>query len=76
MIIWRIKKVVKKTKKYFEATYKKHYFVIQWDDSLKKWYIEVQPNNNRTFAYLGHWGNEKYDIDDAIYEAMRGSRLI
>ena len=77
MISWRIKKVVKKTKTYFEATYKKHYFIIEWDKTCDSWSIRVWSDNGEGMAsYLGHWGNSGYDIDDAIYEAMRGSGLI
>jgi len=75
MITWRIKKIVKKTKTYFEATYKKHYFVIEWDKKTRIWDIEVRAKDGG-LAYNGYWGNETENIDDAIYEAMRGSGLL
>ena len=77
MIAWRIKKVIKKTRKYFEANYKKHYIVIRWDKLCNNWQIGVFENNSKGLAcYLGSWGTVKDNIDDAIYEAMRGSGLI
>ena len=76
MISWRIKKVVKKTKTYFEATYKKHIFIIEWQHNRKEWLINVLHEKTGKKAYLGYWGSVGYDIDDAIYEAMRGSGLI
>ena len=75
MIAWRIKKVVKKTKTYFEASYKKHDFIIKWDKQFNEWDIEVCDKEGLP-VYLGNWGNDKYDMDDAIYEAMRGSGLL
>ena len=77
MISWRIKKVVKKTKTYFEGYYKDHRIVVQWTDIGKKWIIVVTMiKENEPMVYRGFWGNKNYDIDDAIYEAMRGSGLI
>lgn len=77
MIAWKIKKVIKKTKKYFEATYKKHRFLIVWKEEWNRWNILVVSDyENGDIVYNGFWGNKNYDIDDAIYEAMRGSGLI
>jgi len=75
MIAWRIKKVKKKTKTYFEATYKYHKFIIAWNFTNKVWNINVT-DKNKQIAYSGFWGNETENIDDAIYEAMRGSGLL
>ena len=76
MISWKIKKVKLKTKKYFEAEYKKHIFIIKWEKNTKSWLINVIEEKTGSLAYLGYWGNETENIDDAIYEAMRGSGLI
>ena len=77
MISWRIKKIKLKSNTHFDAMYKNHHIKISWNMEIGEWNIFVNPNDkNEPIAYVGSWGNKNYDIDDAIYEAMRGSGLI
>jgi len=79
---WRIKTIYEKTENIFWGEYKKHEIAIEGvlvgqDSTMGKRYaIAVLNTENGIYAYDGYWGDSYNTIDEAIEEALRGSKLI
>lgn len=72
-----IRKVFVKTKRCFSGEYKGHKIDISRDAENDDWYIIVECIKTGTYGYDGWWRNSEFEnIDAAIEEALKGSKLI